>query len=260
MILGVDDPAILNMGNPQDLIDYTNESGGLAFIAHPYWSNLVYEDLIQLSGYIGIEIYNTGCDVEVAKGYSLTYWDNLLSSNRRVGGLAVDDSHRYIRAPIDADGGYIWINVNDMCLEEALKSIRTGRFYSSMAPRITYFHYEQKFLQMNSTPIVRLNLVAPNGKGFSMSLATIMEILNSWRDSKRRRIYEDIVASVDHVNVSSRQIIYMETTKNEVFTIEYNHEGISRIEVKRDFNYPYFRVEIVDGEGRCAWTNPVNNP
>lgn len=259
VVLGVNDPKVLDIGDPQDLIDYVNESGGLSFIAHPYWSNLVYEDLIRLSGYTGIEIYNTGCDVEVAKGYGLVYWDNLLSSNRNVKGLAVDDSHRYVRPPIDADGGYIWINVSDTRLEETLKSIGMGRFYASMAPRITYFHYAQNLLQVESTPAVRLNLIAPNGKGFSMSLDTMLETLNCWRDPEKRKICEKTITSIDHAGENSRQILSIEATNNERFTIEYNDEGIVKFEVKRNFDYPYFRVEIIDGEGRYAWTNPISN-
>ncbi|MEM2026605.1 MAG: hypothetical protein QXW55_00910 [Candidatus Bathyarchaeia archaeon] len=260
VILGVNDPAILNLSDLQSLIDYVNESGGLAFIAHPYWSNLVYEDLTQLSGYIGIEIYNTGCDVEVAKGYSLTYWDNLLSSGRKVLGLAVDDSHRYFVPPIDADGGYIWVNVDDVCLEETLESIRAGRFYASMGPKIIYLHHAQNFLRILSTPIVRLNLVAPNGKGFSISIATILKILSCWNDPNKRRICEDIIEGIDNIDEGSRRTIHIETTKYGSFMVEYDHEGIIRFEVKRDFNYPYFRVEIVDGKNRYAWTNPISNP
>ncbi|MEM2939889.1 MAG: PHP domain-containing protein, partial [Candidatus Bathyarchaeia archaeon] len=104
VILGIDDPAILNMDDVQSIIDYSKEAGGLAFIAHPYWSNLVHEDLDKLEGYVGIEIYNTGCDVEVAKGYSLIHWDGLLTLSRKTWGIAVDDSHRYFKPPIDADG------------------------------------------------------------------------------------------------------------------------------------------------------------
>ncbi|MEM1602650.1 MAG: CehA/McbA family metallohydrolase [Candidatus Bathyarchaeia archaeon] len=261
VILGIDDPAILGINDPQNLIDYVNSAGGLAIIAHPYWSNLTHEDLSQLQGYAGIEIYNTGCDVEVAKGYGLVHWDSLLSSNRKVMGIAVDDAHRYVRPPIDADGGYIWINVNDARLKDALESIRAGRFYSSMAPKIIYFHYTQSSIRVKSTPAVKLNLIAPNGRGFSISLNTIQGIIDCWRDPERKRIIERMITSLDYVDEGSYKAVYAETVKNEGISVKYNCEGVTEIEIRRDLSkYTYFRVEVIDHEGRYAWTNPVHNP
>jgi len=258
--LGLDDPAILNMNDVQSTIDYVNESGGLAFIAHPYWSNLVHEDLSTLDGYVGIEIYNAGCDVEVAKGYSLTHWDCLLSSGRKVWGLAVDDSHRYFKPPIDADGGWIWVNVNDVSAEEALKAIRDGRFYSSMSPRIFLFDYTLNSLLIDLTPVSRVNLITLNGRGLSITLDTITRLLESWRHPDKRKICEDIVAEIDYLDENNKQKVYIETKKNEKFSIELNNEGIIKFEVKKEFKYPYLRVEVVDSKGKCAWINPIIDP
>lgn len=57
---------MLRIGGIQPFIDRVNDEGGLIFIAYPYWSNLVYEDPFRLEGYVGVEVCNTGCDVEVA--------------------------------------------------------------------------------------------------------------------------------------------------------------------------------------------------
>ncbi|MCX8161400.1 MAG: hypothetical protein N3E44_00175, partial [Candidatus Bathyarchaeota archaeon] len=44
--LMIEDEGILRVkDNPQEFIDRVSSSGGVAFIAHPHWSNLVYEDL-----------------------------------------------------------------------------------------------------------------------------------------------------------------------------------------------------------------------
>jgi predicted metal-dependent phosphoesterase TrpH len=41
---------------PQQLIDEINKKEGLAVIAHPSWSLLTHQDIMELKGYHGIEI------------------------------------------------------------------------------------------------------------------------------------------------------------------------------------------------------------
>lgn len=256
--LGVDDQAILDIKDAQLFIDYVNEMGGLTFIAHPYWSGLLHEDLVKLENYVGVEVYNTGCDVEVAKGYSQTHWDNLLSSHRKVWGLAVDDAHRYFLPPEDADGGWVWINVDDPDPDEVLKSIREGRFYSSMAPKITNFKLESDLLCIESSPISRLNIVTANGRGVSVSLETVRRLIDCWSDPhKREFLYNDLIKDFDHVKEEQKQKVYVETIRDEKFMIEMKEEGLTKFEMRREFKYPYVRVEVLDKKGRCAWVNPA---
>lgn len=256
--LGVDDPAILDIKDAQLLIDYVNDVGGLTFIAHPYWSSLLHEDLIRLEGYVGIEVYNTGCDVEVAKGYSLTHWDDLLSSGKKVWGLAVDDSHSYLLPLKDADGGWIWVNVDDENSDEILKSIREGRFYSSMAPKITTFKYASNYLRIESSPISRLNIVTINGRGLSISLEAITNLIRDWRDPYKRKLLRDeFVRDFDYVNEEEGRKIYLETVTNKTFAVEMKDAGIVKFEAKGEFKYPYIRIEIIDNKGRYAWVNPI---
>jgi len=257
--LGVDDAKILDVKDPQLFIDRVNEEGGLTFIAHPYWSNLTHEDLTQLEGYVGIEVYNTGCDVEVAKGYSTVHWDCLLSSGRKIWGIAVDDSHRYVIHPLDADGGWIWLNMDDPSPEAALKSIREGKFYSSMAPKITMFIHTLSYLKIECTPIHRIDIISSNGRGHSILLETIMELLKDWSNPNKRRLCERILTSLEHSDEGLKQKIYLETVKGSRLTLEINKNGIIGLEAKMNFNYPYVRVELADENGRRAWLNPTFN-
>ncbi|MBS7654341.1 MAG: hypothetical protein QXR06_04530 [Candidatus Bathyarchaeia archaeon] len=257
--LGIEDPTMLRIDEAQLFIDRVNDEGGLAFIAHPYWSNLVHDDLVRLEGYVGIEVYNTGCDVEVAKGYSAIHWDSVLSQIKRVWGLAVDDSHRYVKHPLDADGGWVWINVKDANPDEVLRSIRDGRFYASMAPKIVKFAYAPNVLEVESTPISRLDLIAANGRGRSISIETVMGLINDWTDPGRKRLCEGILSSLECINEGLKQKVYLETVRGEKFMVERNELGIVRIEVRMNLNYPYFRVELIDSEGKHAWVNPIFN-
>lgn len=258
--LGVNDPTILDVEDAQLFIDRVNDMNGLTFIAHPYWSGLVHEDLVQLEGYIGIEVYNTGCDVEVAKGYSLTHWDNLLSSHRKIWGLAVDDSHTYFFPTKDADGGWIWINVDDASPDKILKSMREGRFYATTAPKIVTLKYEPNHLQIKSSPISRLNIVTANGRGLSISLKTIVSLIKDWKDSHKRKLLRDkLVNDFDYIYEESKQKIYLETVRNEKFIIEMKDKGMIKFEAKKEFKYSYMRIEVIDEKGRYAWINPITH-
>ncbi|MEM2849294.1 MAG: hypothetical protein QXI36_03350, partial [Candidatus Bathyarchaeia archaeon] len=107
----------------EELLDFTFESGGLTFIAHPYWSSLTVEDLLRLKNYLGVEVYNTGCDVECAKGFSMVHWDGVLVTSKLIYGLAVDDAHRYLTPPIDALGGWIWVKTEAPSIESIVYSL-----------------------------------------------------------------------------------------------------------------------------------------
>jgi len=256
VILGVDDSSILTIGDVQTLMDEVAEMGGLTLIAHPYWSNMVHEDLANLEGYAGIEVYNTGCDVEVAKGYSSMHWDNLLSLRRPIWGLAVDDAHRYTVYPIDADGGWIWIRVEEEEPHAVLKALKKGEFYSSMAPQIRLFNFSNGCLDVESTPVSRVDIMAPDGRGMSITAGLISEFLKSWRDPHERSVYNSI-DNMDCLEERGKREIYMETKKNERLMVKIEGEGITKLVFKREFKYSYFRVELTDGEGRHAWANPV---
>ncbi|MCX8171976.1 MAG: hypothetical protein N3E47_08510, partial [Candidatus Bathyarchaeota archaeon] len=159
----------------QSLLDYINGIG-LAIIAHPYWSNLTVNDLLNIRNYVGIEIYNTGCDVEVAKGYSTCHWDSVLVKNTEIYGFAVDDAHWY--NGLDAPGGWILVKVKDKSRDEIITAIKRGEFYSSMGPLINEFKVKDNNVYASFTPVNRVDIVSENGSGFSFSLNTYHIIKN----------------------------------------------------------------------------------
>jgi len=229
----------------------------LTLIAHPYWSNLVYEDLANLGGYVGIEVYNTGCDVEVAKGYSSMHWDSLLSLQRLVWGLAVDDAHRYTVHPIDADGGWTWVRLREENPAAVLKALRKGEFYSSMAPGIEFFKCSKSRLEMESTPVSRVDIIAPKGKGLSISLELISKLLKAWKNPEERKLCEELIVNLDCSEEKGEREIYLDTKKGEKLTVRTEDEGITRFDLRKELKYSYLRVELTDIKGRHAWVNPI---
>ncbi len=253
--LGVDDPSLNGLSSPSEVIDKINNSGGLAIIAHPSWSSLVHEDLIGLRGYVGIEIYNTGCDVEVAKGYATSHWDHLLSSGIECWGVAVDDAHRYFVPPIDADGGWVWLkNADD--LETAMKLLKTGQFYSSTGPEFKTLEVSYGSVRLRSTPVTRVNVVSHNGRGLCIDMSNLQRLLNAWKkpDERRRmvRMYESVEA-----NMEGKVTTAFLDGKAWKAKTTFSPKGIKQLEIESRIFSKYVRVEALDQYSHTAWTNPV---
>jgi hypothetical protein len=253
--LGVDDPRCNNLGSPQAVIDEINSAGGLAIIAHPSWSSLVHEDLECLKGYAGIEVYNTGCDVEVAKGYAVTQWDSLLSSGVKCWGYAVDDAHRYSVPPIDADGGWVWIRKADDPAT-TIKMLKTGQFYSSTGPEIKTLEMSSYAIRLKSAPVFRINMVSHDGRGLCFDADNLRELLKAWKEPVQRkgmtRMYNNVEANVEGEITTAH--LDGRAWKAEV---TFSPQGIEQLEVQGSIFKRYVRVEASDKRGKTAWTNPV---
>jgi histidinol phosphatase-like PHP family hydrolase len=253
----VEDEGILQAkDDPQELIDRVSSSGGFAFIAHPHWSNLTYEDLAELKGYIGIEIYNTGCEVEVSKGYSLTYWDNILSKNPCILGLAVDDAHRYVLPPIDALGGWVTLLLDEETCESVVHAFRDGRFYSSMGPEIKLLEVSSDYVNIASSPVEKVSIISSNGKGFGLTISDLRLLARLWRDRERRRSIENMVSSIDIDMQSGGEVIVAESRYGRMrFLI--SSGGITEFSWSGKTGSKYLRIEVIDCTGRRAWSNPI---
>ena len=142
--------------DPQEAIDRANQLGGLAFIGHPYWHDLTLNDLLVLEGHVGIEIFNTGCWLEIQKGHSLVHWDGVLRRGQRTWGLAVDDSH--FAYP---DHGRGWLMARSEKLEQAsiLEAVRNGSFYATMGPEIYDVQKEGSKVTVRCSPAQSIYLV-----------------------------------------------------------------------------------------------------
>jgi histidinol phosphatase-like PHP family hydrolase len=255
--LMVEDESILQArDDPQELIDRVSSSGGFAFIAHPHWSNLTYEDLAELKGYIGIEIYNTGCEVEVSKGYSLTYWDNILSKDPCILGLAVDDAHRYVLPPIDALGGWVTLLLDEESCESVAHAFRDGRFYSSTGPEIKLLEVSSNYVNIASSPVEKVSIISSNGKGFGVTISDLRLFVRLWRDREERRNIENILSSIDIDVENGREVIVIESRYGRIHFL-ISSGGIIGFSWSGKIGSKYLRVEIMDYNGRKAWSNPT---
>jgi hypothetical protein len=147
----------------QDLVSIARDLGGEAVLCHPSWSGISYEEAAAVDGYIGVEVYNGGCDVEVARGHSMVHWDDLLSRGRRVWGVAADDCHQ---VAFDLFLGWVMVKAPALTTEAIMEALRGGRFYSSAGPRIEDLRVENGRVRVRCSPVRRIDVVQdPTGKG-----------------------------------------------------------------------------------------------
>lgn len=150
----------------QDSIDALRDMGAYVFLAHPYWSALTESDILGLKGIDGVELYNTGCEVEKGRGFSTVHWDNLLSSGMKLNGLAVDDAHRYTD---DAPGGWIWVRARELTELAIMDSVRNGYFYASTGPRILDVRIEDDTMYVLTSPCTTITFHSKGPTGSSNS-------------------------------------------------------------------------------------------
>ncbi len=112
----------------QDVIGALRRGGAVVFVAHPYWSGLVAEDLLPLDGVAGIEVFNTNTEVDIGKGYSGVHWDDCLSRGKLLWGAANDDAHW--RLP-DYGRGWTMVRAEDLTREAVVEALAGGAFYAS---------------------------------------------------------------------------------------------------------------------------------
>jgi hypothetical protein len=172
--IGVEEqPEREKLPSAQEQIDWIKAQNGIAFIAHPYWSGLTAEDLLALHGYAGIELYNTGCDIEICRGFSFVHWDDLLSRGRLTSGIAVDDGHR---PTFDMLQGWTMIKALDLTESAVLEALRNGACYASTGPKIFDLQMYENRIYCTCSPARRISLVSNPTRGH-VALARLGERL-----------------------------------------------------------------------------------
>ena len=154
---------------PQTLLDAIAAAGGVGFIAHPYWSCLVAHDMLGLRNCLGIEVYNHGCELEIAKGISSVHWDDLLLRGERYVALGVDDGHW---CGWDYGGGFTMIRAEELSREAILQALRNGDCYASMGPLIHDLQVTADGVSVECTPAAAINFVADNQRGWCAQKAS----------------------------------------------------------------------------------------
>jgi len=159
--LGLRQPPDLGGGasdSMQETIDRLRGAGGLVILAHPYWSGQRSGNLLGMEGCVGLEVYNGGCEVDDAKGFSAVHWDDLLAEGRRLWGLAVDDAH-WRDGDHDASLGWVWVKAAELTEAAILAALEEGCFYASSGPEIHSLELEGGLLRVRCSPAASVDFV-----------------------------------------------------------------------------------------------------
>lgn len=127
--------SVMPKGTCQDVIDETNQLGGITVLCHPNFNTPNYwtlEAMLSLQNYHGIEIYNAVINRLDGSSLATEKWDCLLSGGRRVWGFASDDFHR----PEDLGKAWNMVRVPSLKARSLLDALRKGAFYCSTGVEI----------------------------------------------------------------------------------------------------------------------------
>lgn len=119
----------------QDVIDGIHAQGGLAILAHPAWSLNTPQDALALSGFEGVEIYNTVSEKgQSGRPYSGYFVDILANKGTAYPIIAADDTHMY--NDVDNCKAYIMVRSDDDSAESILDAIRRSDYYATQGPEL----------------------------------------------------------------------------------------------------------------------------
>ena len=120
-------------------IDAILAAGGIPSVNHPNFAwSITSDDLAALKGLKHFEIFNGHPDVHCSGGGDWPsleeLWDQLLSRDVRLFGVAVDDAHDFKKwSPRESNPGRGWIHVRapELTREALRAAFESGDFYSS---------------------------------------------------------------------------------------------------------------------------------
>ena len=192
--------------------------GGIAFLAHPYWTGVAPDALELPANVVGLEVYNAGCELEVGRGLSAVHWDDLLERGRLCPAIATDDSHH---PAYDSDLAWTWVKSETRSQTAALEALAAGRHYSSTGPRLHEVRLDGDAVEVHCSPCRSVTLVSRPGTGAAVNAGRL-----GYRFKGRALECDDdgaIVRARLDVPPSARHV----------------------------------RVEVTDASGKRAWANPL---
>jgi hypothetical protein len=201
-----------------ETVAWIHEAQGLPFLAHSYWSGLLHEEFADCEGLLGLEVWNSSCEVEIGRGVSGGHWDEALERGSRLTGLATDDTHH---PGGDSDLGWVWARCTERSHAGVLAALETGAFYSSCGPVIDEIRVEDGSVWVTCTPAASITLLCGRMSGARVNAGRLGHC-------HRGRI-----------------------------TATTPDGSITAARLTPEPDQPFGRVEVADALGRKAWTNSL---
>lgn len=144
------------------------DAGAFVALAHPYWNAVSEVDALSVADVIdAVEVYNHGCEVEVARGHGLHQAEVLLAKGHRVGLCATDDAHfKHPRGTfVDAFGGWVMVKAASLDPADLLDALKAGAYYSSTGPQIHDVAIDGDTVRVACSPVTSI-VVSGRGATF----------------------------------------------------------------------------------------------
>lgn len=175
-------PDLTEDAKAQEIIDEVHRQGGLAILAHPAWSINTVQQIAQMHGFDGTEIYNSVSDAgESSRPYSGDFVDASACTGRYYPLIADDDAHFYN----GSDETQSWIMLEGSGEEsdqELLEAIRLGKFYATQGPEI-HISRQGDQVMVHCSPASRISFFSNavwaqgrchRGQGLTKAVCTVM--------------------------------------------------------------------------------------
>ena len=209
-------------GSIEDAARFTVEHGGVAFLAHPYWSGLESGAFLDAPSLAGIELMNGGSQLANGNGRSAEFWDAVLHHTRGAClGIASDDCHT---PGLDSNLAWTMVRAEERSREAVLDALRAGAFYATEGPQILAVEVGDAGVEVRCSGARAVTLRSGPWDGGRVHADAEMM---AWRGEVTRRD--------EHGAIVSAVMRFPEQAT-------------------------YARVEIEDAQGRSAWSNPFPVP
>ena len=202
----------------QEVVDWIAANGGVPFLAHTYWSGLRAEQWWDTERLAGIEVWNSGCELELGRGEAALHWDEALEHGRQLTAIATDDSHH---PGYDSGFAWTWVRAAERSREAVIGAIAAGTFYGSTGPEIHDVELGDDEVVVRCSPAAAVTLYSGRRSGA--------------RANAGRLGYPNLSEVLER-DASGR---------------------ITAVRLQRRHDAPYGRVEILDDRGHKAWTNAL---
>lgn len=145
---------------------WAHEQGGVAYLAHPYWTGAGSQAFDDAPHLAGVEVFNGSAECEGGRGDSSLLWDEGLQRGLQLHGIATDDSHMPL---FDIGLAWTWVKVTERTPRAVVEALRVGDSYGSTGPRILEVHTDDNGVEIQCTPAQAIHVTTSRENGASIT-------------------------------------------------------------------------------------------
>jgi hypothetical protein len=150
--------AVADANAPPAFVEAIHAQGGVAIVAHPSWTGLEGSEVASATGADAVEVWNAGCEIEVARGDSSPQWDWTLAHGAALGGLAADDSHY---PGFDSAFAWVALRLPELTRDHVIAALRNRCYYASTGPALHAVAVEGDVVRVTCSPARAIHVLGP---------------------------------------------------------------------------------------------------